>query len=120
MICSDVNMRPRKARRDGIDNAPIPKNSPSKLRLLPLPFVLISATAALVAPFIAPPPTPNRKIEIFKRNNEPEKAIPRKPAAIKRQQLNNKYLYPYLSQSGPKASDPVSKPKGRIENKVPV
>ncbi len=60
----------------GMPNAPIPKNTPSRLRLAPLFSALISATRALVPPLIIPPPKPVKKMHIYNKDNELVNAKP--------------------------------------------
>ena len=63
----------------GIPREPSPKNIPSRLRLAPFSVLLMSETTALVAPFIAPPPRPNKKMHSLSNGSVAAKAIPSIP-----------------------------------------
>ena len=74
-------------------SAPIPKNTPSKLRFAPFD-VLMSDTTALVAPLITPAHNPKIKTQIFNNEKDEAYAIPSNPADMPIQEIVNNNLYP--------------------------
>ena len=74
IITLKINRFLKEAEDSGMPRAPIPKNTPSRLKSAPLPVMLISATTALVAPLIAPPPSPIRQYRKYQKSCCPGKS----------------------------------------------
>jgi hypothetical protein len=80
-ISVNSKCRDKSPSNKGMPNAPMPKKTPSRLKLAPLFSALISATSALVPPLMIPPPNPIKKIQIYNIGKERVNARPSREIA---------------------------------------